>query len=853
MDNNASPREVRKLEQLSKLQQQKEENTPIYFQIIAIYQKGFKVRIGLLFAFIRFNFMPWKYSHRNCWEAVSPSLCGKQFKGYVFNIADPLHISIGANISQFAPFQYEIDKSYTAIVLEKRKRRLFVDFGYGLDWQYGSLTFRIIYPYNEDNEDIDLFPNYEVGDEFTAVYVGKSVLGNDIFCYDGVCFYSNEHILIGKNVWVALKRGENGSFFCQYHKEHDSELLLDEQDEAGLSPQFLQKTLQTIPDGERLLCKVVNVSYNGTLQLKWLIDVAAPLGDVLAVYSDASVLRVDDPLVSEEKKALINKMVWCEPIKGSQPKSFMFENKYKGTIAMDATLYTDISLLQIIHAINKIPDNQHLFCKIKGIYPDGTFKLQWIVKWDSRAEKLVFPNKFSQKITLETVVKKSDIIQHYFIGQTLWVKVVRYSGHKFAFFIDNQPIGRMVIDAKHYPNTPLKLIRMALKNVSVGQQLLCEVSDIFKHSIGIRWKIEEDPFAKQFQFTSNNEHNIEESVSVKKKQIRKKQRERYIGKTMWLEAKRNDKNELFFLIHDKYIGTIIPSEENYRGIDREPIKQALQTVLSGQILWCRVQRILPGPRMELRWVIEEDPFAEQFQFVSPKQIKNNDDHDIEDAEKAEKEIFEQPIAIEAEATTIVQSNNENTENPPRIGDVVWLEAQRNKKHELSFVVSNRYTGYIIIDEINYPNMYRIPIQRLLRSIPHGQAVLCMIRKILPCYRVELRWMIEEDPAAEILRSILNLNYSQTRDELLEDLFSKLEKKETEQTMIKKMIKTEIPNVKPTVVGKIDLDAINTKIKPTKKTKAELLQAAAEHRRIEKEKKIALKASTTKKKEESTEI
>lgn len=57
----------------------------------------------------------------------------------------------------------------------------------------------------------------------------------------------------------------------------------------------------------------------------------------------------------------------------------------------------------------------------------------------------------------------------------------------------------------------------------------------------------------------------------------------------------------------------------------------------------------------------------------------------------------------------------------------------------------------------------------------------------------------------------------------------------------KIIKTEIPQLKaPTIVGKIDLDAINTKVKPKKKTHAQLTKEKEDRFRIEQEQRQALK-------------
>ena len=69
-----------------------------------------------------------------------------------------------------------------------------------------------------------------------------------------------------------------------------------------------------------------------------------------------------------------------------------------------------------------------------------------------------------------------------------------------------------------------------------------------------------------------------------------------------------------------------------------------------------------------------------------------------------------------------------------------------------------------------------------------------------------------------------------------------------------MIKTEIPQLKaPKIVGKIDLDAINTKTKPKKKSRKALLEEQEQRVRAEKEKREELKeARIAKRKEERKE-
>jgi len=737
MDNEIFYTEETKNEQIRRIRRQIEENIPVSFQISKIYDDCFIVRIGRLSATVPFRYMPWEYTS-NLWEVIFPSLRGKYFKGYVYFIRrNPLRVYIKADASQFEPFQYEIDKTYTAIILRKTNTSLLVDFGYGFDWRYGSLKLRISYPHKE--KDIDWFPNYDVGGEFNAVYLGKSVTENDIFAYDNT-YYSIEHQSIGRKIWVNLEKTESDIFRCRSESQHIGKLLLDKKEDLGLPYEYLQKILQTLPNGQRLWCEVTNVTSDGTLQLKWLIDAIIPIEEALSIHSDASVLSVDDPLLPKEKKALINKTVWCESCDETEPRKFKIENQYFGTISLDANLYPDISLVKLLNAIDKIPDNQQIFCKIKGIYPDGTFKLQWLVQWDSSAEKLVYPNKFPQIINLETspqeqkqALERRKILikigkQQYkereeYLGEMIWIVKQKSADGKPAFLIDDKHVAKIVVNEENYPNHSCKAIKKALYKIPNGEKLFCKVLAVFKNSIGLRWMIEEDPLAERFQFTSDE---IEEDENMP-----------HIGELLWLTAQRNDKNELFFIVNDKYTGKIIPDETNYDEACRDFVKETLHKIHSEQVLLCSVQRILPQYRVELRWMIEDDPFAEQLQRIY----------------NAEKIALGE---IPKEAFTKIQEKEENS--------TVHANEQKGKNTNLA-------------------------LQK--ESILPANFVIGNEEATIPIVKKESKIAMPEKPVLKI-------------------------------------------------VGKIDLDAINEKRKPKKKSKEDLRKEQNERIRLEKEKRDAFK-------------
>jgi len=88
----------------------------------------------------------------------------------------------------------------------------------------------------------------------------------------------------------------------------------------------------------------------------------------------------------------------------------------------------------------------------------------------------------------------------------------------------------------------------------------------------------------------------------------------------------------------------------------------------------------------------------------------------------------------------------------------------------------------------------------------------------------------EGTDSEITKNELLIEDIQDEEALLQ---SKIERAD--------MIKIEVPTLKPLViVGKIDLDAINPKIKPKKKSRAQVLEDKEERMRIEMERRQKLK-------------
>lgn len=737
---------------INSIKRREAENIPVRFRIEDITARGFRVKVGGLYAYLPFYCMPWRYKNPSFWNIIFPSIVGKHFMGKVsyFN-ENPLTIRVNTDSSLFphAPFKFETNEISTGIILEKTNTTLQIDFGYEFGWKRGSLIFKITR--NSEEKDVDLFPQYNQGEEFDAVYIGKSAAGNDIFCYEDGSYFSEEHNLIGRKVWAKLERTESDFLCFQIDEKYAGELLLDKKDDLGISHELLQKTLQTLPDEQRLQCKVMDVTPNGTLQLKWLVDIAPDAEDVLSVHHDTSIFNLNDSFLSEKQKALINKNVWCEVSNSSYPKIFKIENLYTGTISMNATDYPDIPLNLIINTLSEFPIFQKILCKIKGIYPDETLKLQWSVQRDSRSQKLVFPTVFSQKITLEEKAKKIDKpkgatkeqmteqpiekitdtapinqwigkkIQPFsikkYVGKTLLAETQKDENGEIVFRIDDQYIGRIITAKSSYPGVSCEAIISMLHEVPIGQPLLCIAQKILSDlSIGLRWMIDDDPFADKLLRKYLTE--IERETIIKKQMT-----EQYIGKTFLFEAQKDENSEPVFRISDKYIGRIIVPK--YPEISHELITNTLREVPIGQCLLCKVHEILPDLSMRLIWLMNDDPFAGELlrklsKVGEPEKPLRRGGKTVQKCLKASNQLIEGKL----------------------MGQTVQAKIINFRGSEPYCLINDKYNGYLSVASHLYHGLSRDTIKNKFQHFfEKDEYITCQVIGVRPDNHLRLKWMM----------------------------------------------------------------------------------------------------------------
>jgi hypothetical protein len=198
--------------------------------------------------------------------------------------------------------------------------------------------------------------------------------------------------------------------------------------------------------------------------------------------------------------------------------------------------------------------------------------------------------------------------------------------------------------------------------------------------------------------------------------------------------------------------------------------------------------------------------------------------DMDGENIAGQKVIERQKIVEQGASSDKRKNRiwkNNSTYSPRAGNLLWLKAKKNDKGKLIFTVGSKHIGTIIIRD-NYSDEQRPLVRRTLFLVLEGTLLLCRVQKVYSDF-VNLRWQIEDDPLAELLFAKLDEIENPPKENAVE------------------MIKIDVPNLKHlTIVGKIDLDAINAKTKPAKKTREEKSKESRERAYMERERRKALK-------------
>lgn len=264
----------------------KDENISVPFKIVGIKETGLVIKVGGLYGFITFQYMPWKYPDIECWKAVSPKLVDRVFFCKIHRISnDPISITVNGEIPQFRRIELVIGEKYNGIIIRKSKYGFFVDIGYQFGWKCGSFVGLLHKSqFGPDQSILKKLP----GDELQLTYQG---LNNDkqlIFGADTEKIewqLGNPARLIGQVVWVEVVKKPDGrgiEFLAE--GKYRGKINVRKKDYPAYYRTKIKQARLNLTDGSRIDCLVTGINHKTRyLEFKWIMDfdMEMPMGQPL--------------------------------------------------------------------------------------------------------------------------------------------------------------------------------------------------------------------------------------------------------------------------------------------------------------------------------------------------------------------------------------------------------------------------------------------------------------------------------------------------------------------------------------------------------------------------------------------
>ncbi len=182
------------------LEQKILEDKNLPFWINQIKEKGFVIKINVLYGFISLYHMPWRYDDLESCKHVFEYLQDKTFFCKIHKFEkEPLSITVNGDVPQFKKLSLTKDSEYEGVIIKKSRYGIFVDFGFNFNWQCGSFV-QLIHKSNIDKAE---YSELKCGELFKAFYTGESEENIATFKSENKI---NSEELIGKMVKVVIKK-----------------------------------------------------------------------------------------------------------------------------------------------------------------------------------------------------------------------------------------------------------------------------------------------------------------------------------------------------------------------------------------------------------------------------------------------------------------------------------------------------------------------------------------------------------------------------------------------------------------------------------------------------------------------
>jgi ribosomal protein S1 len=324
------------------------ENKTFRFKICSLKPCGFVVKVGGLFAFLPFKFMPWQYQQSAHWNIISPTLEGKLFYCKILEATkieeQKFRILIDASIHLFREIKLQENLRYTGIILQKFGQGITVDIGCHFDWEYGTLKGFVPV---EKFADLKTFQDCEPGQMIDVMYVENTLKGIK-FAEAGYADLYSEYV--GKMVWVKVYRAEDASLKFRLEDKYDAILPILPSIYSPQMQKQVQRRREGWRDGDIIDCEVLHFNPPKGFAIKWI--------------KNNSPGEID--WYSEEMEKFIGKEIVAEVYKLDEQITFLVENKYPAVLSNTHCRKHNIS------------DGDTIICQIRSIdYSNQFFRAKW--------------------------------------------------------------------------------------------------------------------------------------------------------------------------------------------------------------------------------------------------------------------------------------------------------------------------------------------------------------------------------------------------------------------------------------------------------------------------------------------
>lgn len=244
---------------IDNLKEKQEQSVSVSFKIVETRQNGFIVKSNGLFAYVHYNYMPWKYKKKEYWKIIFPLLKGKILFGEVFSIkTNPISVQINGEIPQFKNMEFLFNHRYLGIVLDIEKNGILVEFGGCYNWNYGSMIGKIVFSYFEsiNNQSI-----YSVGSEIYTYYY-KEVDSHHVFSTspiikswenDSIERFRNK-VLVSKVTYASQK-----NIVLKVAESYEAYIFTKKEYYLGFYGSF-KKALKHLIKGDIITCEIIEIN-----------------------------------------------------------------------------------------------------------------------------------------------------------------------------------------------------------------------------------------------------------------------------------------------------------------------------------------------------------------------------------------------------------------------------------------------------------------------------------------------------------------------------------------------------------------------------------------------------------------